>query len=105
MDLEERDAGGKDDFELAQRPRRTSLTVLTPSPVSAAVLWAGTSNGLVQTTRDASQSWQDVTPAGLPKNSEIEAIEASHLRREHRVRGSQCAPGSATLYLPHARRR
>jgi photosystem II stability/assembly factor-like uncharacterized protein len=78
VDLEERDAGGKDDFELAQRPRRTSLTVLTPSPLSASVLWAGTTNGLVQTTRDASQSWQDVTPAGLPKNSEIEAIEASH---------------------------
>jgi photosystem II stability/assembly factor-like uncharacterized protein len=78
VDLDERDAGGKDDFELAQRPRRTSLTVLSPSPLSASILWAGTSNGLVQTTRDASQSWQDVTPAGLPKNSEIEAIEASH---------------------------
>jgi photosystem II stability/assembly factor-like uncharacterized protein len=78
VDLDERDAGGKDDFELAQRPRRTSLTVLAPSPLNASVLWAGTSNGLVQTTRDASQSWQDVTPSGLPKNSEIEAIEASH---------------------------
>ena len=78
MDLEERDAGGKDDFETGQRPRRTSLTVLTPSPVSASVLWAGSTNGLVQITRDASQSWQDVTPTGLPKDSEIEAIEASH---------------------------
>src|SRR5271169_3271815 len=78
VDLEERDAGGKDDFELAQRPRRTSLTVLTPSPVSASVLWAGSTNGLIQITRDASQSWQDVTPAALPKDSEIEAIEASH---------------------------
>jgi photosystem II stability/assembly factor-like uncharacterized protein len=78
VDIEERDAGGKDDFELGQRPRRTSLTVLTPSPLSASILWAGTTNGLIQTTRDASQSWQDATPAGLPKNSEIEAIEASH---------------------------
>jgi photosystem II stability/assembly factor-like uncharacterized protein len=78
VDIEERDAGGKDDFEMAQRPRRTSLTVLTPSLLSASILWAGSTNGMVQTTRDASQSWQDVTPAGLPKNSEIEAIEASH---------------------------
>jgi photosystem II stability/assembly factor-like uncharacterized protein len=78
VDLEERNAGGKDDFETGQRPRRTSLTVLTPSPVSAAVLWSGSTNGLVQITRDASQSWQDVTPAALPKESEIEAIEASH---------------------------
>jgi photosystem II stability/assembly factor-like uncharacterized protein len=78
VDIEERDAGGKDDFEMAQRPRRTSLTVLTPSLLSASILWGGSTNGMVQTTRDASQSWQDVTPAGLPKNSEIEAIEASH---------------------------
>ncbi|MGC2726714.1 MAG: hypothetical protein WA224_22320, partial [Candidatus Acidiferrales bacterium] len=47
-ELEDRDAGGKDDFEEnAQRPRRTSLTVLTPSPLSAEVMWAGTSNGLI----------------------------------------------------------
>ena len=78
VDLEERDAGGKDDFETGQRPRRTSLTVLTPSPVSASVLWSGSTNGLVQLTRDASQSWQDVTPASLPKDSEIAAIETSH---------------------------
>src|ERR1700723_1147448 len=78
VDLEERDAGGRDDFETGQRPRRTSLTVLTPSPVSASVLWSGSTNGLVQLTRDASQSWQDVTPASLPKDSEIEAIETSH---------------------------
>src|SRR6202041_833652 len=78
VDLEERDAGGRDDFETGQRPRRTSLTVLTPSPVSASVLWSGSTNGLVQLTRDASQSWQDVTSASLPKDSEIEAIETSH---------------------------
>jgi photosystem II stability/assembly factor-like uncharacterized protein len=78
-ELEDRDAGGKDDFEEgAQRPRRTALTVLTPSPVSADVMWAGTSNGLIQSTRDASQTWQNVTPPDLPERSEIEAIEASH---------------------------
>ncbi|MGC2265242.1 MAG: hypothetical protein WA608_00480 [Candidatus Acidiferrales bacterium] len=78
-ELEDRDAGGKDDFEEnAQRPRRTSLTVLTPSPLSAEVMWAGTSNGLIQITGDASHTWTNVTPPGLPQNSEIEAIEASH---------------------------
>ncbi|MGA7853994.1 MAG: hypothetical protein WCA15_11770 [Candidatus Acidiferrales bacterium] len=78
-ELEDRDAGGKDDFEEnAQRPRRTSLTVLTPSPISAEVMWAGTSNGLIQTTSDASHTWSNVTPPDLPQNSDIEAIEASH---------------------------
>jgi photosystem II stability/assembly factor-like uncharacterized protein len=78
-ELEDRDAGGKDEFEeVAQRPRRTALSVLTPSPIRADVMWAGTSNGLIQTTRDASQTWQNVTPPDLPQNSDIEAIEASH---------------------------
>jgi len=77
VELEDRDAGGKDDFELAQRPRRNSLTVFTPSPVSADVMWAGSSNGLVHATRDAAQNWLDVTPPDLPQNSEIIAIEAS----------------------------
>ena len=78
VDLDERDAGGKDDFELAQRPRRNALSVLTPSPLTASVLWSGATNGIIQTTRDASQTWQDVTPADLPKDSEIESIDASH---------------------------
>ncbi|MFY9805385.1 MAG: hypothetical protein WA211_08105 [Candidatus Acidiferrales bacterium] len=79
VELEEREAGGKDDFEESgQRPRRTSLTVLTPSPISAEVMWAGTSNGLIQTTRDASHTWANVTPGDVPQNSEVEAIEASH---------------------------
>jgi photosystem II stability/assembly factor-like uncharacterized protein len=77
-DFDEREAGGKDDFELFQRPRRSSLTALAPSPVSSEVLWSGSSNGMIQTTADGSKTWQNVTPPDLPKNSEIEIIEASH---------------------------
>jgi photosystem II stability/assembly factor-like uncharacterized protein len=77
-DFDEREAGGKDDFELFQRPRRSSLTALAPSPVTAEVLWSGSSNGIIQTTADGSKTWQNVTPADLPKDSEVEIIEASH---------------------------
>ena len=76
-DFDEREAGGKDDFELFQRPRRSSLTALAPSPVTAQVLWSGSSNGIIQATADGSKTWQNVTP-DLPKNSEVEIIEASH---------------------------
>ena len=76
-DFDEREAGGKDDFELFQRPRRSALTALAPSPVSAHVLWAGSTNGIVQVTQDGSKTWQIVTPPDLPQNSEIEIIEAS----------------------------
>ncbi len=77
-DFDEREAGGKDDFELFQRPRRSSLTALAPSPVSDQILWSGSSNGIIQTTDDGSKTWRNVTPADLPKNSEVEIIEASH---------------------------
>ncbi len=77
-DFDEREAGGKDDFELFQRPRRSSLTALAPSPISADVLWSGASNGIIQRTADGSKNWTNVTPADLPKDSEVEIIEASH---------------------------
>ena len=76
-ELEDRDAGGKDDFELAQRPRPGSLTVLSPSPASASVIWSGSSNGLIQATYDGAKTWINVTPADLPKDTEIIAIEPS----------------------------
>src|SRR5271163_3569690 len=77
-ELEDRDAGGKDDFELAQRPRPGSLTVLSPSPTSASVIWTGSSNGLIQATYDGARTWTNVTPADIPKDTEIIDIEPSH---------------------------
>ena len=77
-DMEDREDGGKDDFELAQRPRASSLTVLSPSPASPSVLWSGSTNGLIQATFDGSQTWKNVTPSNIPKNTQIIAIEPSH---------------------------
>jgi photosystem II stability/assembly factor-like uncharacterized protein len=77
-ELEDRDAGGKNDFELAQRPRPSALSVLSPSPLGASVLWAGTMNGLIQATFDGAKTWTNVTPADIPKDTEIIAIEPSH---------------------------
>jgi photosystem II stability/assembly factor-like uncharacterized protein len=52
------------------------INAMAISPVTAAVIWAGTSNGLIQVTKDG-KSWQDVTPSGLPERSVVNAIEAS----------------------------
>jgi len=56
--------------------RRAAITALAPSAARAGELWAGTSNGLVQTTSDGSH-WKIVTPPGLPARTPIEMIEAS----------------------------
>ena len=58
-------------------PGGGSIQSLAPSPVGAGVIWVGTSNGLVQLTRDGGKNWTNVTPAGLPPGA-INILDASH---------------------------
>ena len=53
------------------------LQYIAPSAASAGVIWVGTSNGLVQLTRDNGATWNNVTPPDAPANSSITLIEAS----------------------------
>ena len=53
------------------------LEYIAPSAAAAGVIWAGTSNGLVQVTRDNGATWNNVTPPELPANSDVTLIEAS----------------------------
>jgi len=71
------DPDGKDggDKDAAQFPGSGAIHSIAPSPVEAGMIWVGTSNGLVQLSRGG--SWQDVTPPGLPKGSDIRVVEAS----------------------------
>ena len=55
-----------------------AITSLSPSPVQAGEIWVGTTNRLVQLTRDAGVTWQNVTPPGLAAPTEILYVEASH---------------------------
>jgi len=55
-----------------------AITALAPSPVQAGVMWAGTSNRIVQLTRDGGATWQKVTPPGLEDPTRILYVEASH---------------------------
>jgi len=52
---------------------------IAPSPLSNALIWVGTDNGLVQLTRDAGVHWQDVTPQGLPHWARVNTIDPSAL--------------------------
>ncbi len=63
----------------SRRPgaRNGVISALAPSPVSANVMWAGTTNGLVQVTRDAGATWQNVPPPGLTDRSLVSIVEAS----------------------------
>ena len=54
------------------------ITAFAPSPADADVLWAGTSDGLIQMTRNAGANWTNATPAELPAKSRVRILEASH---------------------------
>jgi photosystem II stability/assembly factor-like uncharacterized protein len=58
--------------------RPAAITALAASPVREGVLWAGTSNGLVQRTVDNGASWQNVTPINFPSEASVTALEPSH---------------------------
>ncbi|HET7413353.1 MAG TPA: hypothetical protein VFJ18_11915, partial [Pararhizobium sp.] len=55
-----------------------TVFALAQSPLDKNVLWVGSDDGLVHVTRDGGKSWQDVTPAGLPKLTTISIIDPSH---------------------------
>jgi photosystem II stability/assembly factor-like uncharacterized protein len=59
------------------KPRPPAITALSPSSLRSGVIWAGTSNRLVQLTRDDAKNWQNVSPLGLPESTEILYVEAS----------------------------
>jgi photosystem II stability/assembly factor-like uncharacterized protein len=60
------------------KPRPPAITALSPSTVRSGVIWVGTSNRLVQLTRDGGKTWQNVSPPGLTEPTQILYVEASH---------------------------
>jgi photosystem II stability/assembly factor-like uncharacterized protein len=59
-------------------PRRGVVYAIGPSPLSAALIWAGTDDGLLWKTGDGGSHWQDVTPAALTAWSKVGVVEPSH---------------------------
>ncbi len=54
-----------------------TIFAFAESPLTPGLFWAGSDDGLVHVSRDGGQSWQDVTPADLPKWALISIIEPS----------------------------
>jgi photosystem II stability/assembly factor-like uncharacterized protein len=79
-DLTQRSAPTNEKDAANQRPAfdRTALTTLAPSPIRAGILWAGTSNGIIQRTVNNGMTWQNVTPPDFTARMSVEILEASH---------------------------
>lgn len=50
---------------------------ISESPVQEGVIWTGANDGPVYVTRDGGKSWNNVTPAKLPKGGRVDAVEPS----------------------------
>jgi photosystem II stability/assembly factor-like uncharacterized protein len=70
--------GKKPASPLARFFRGAAIQTLAPSEVNAGEIWVGTSNGLIQLTRNGGTTWQNVTPAGMPPNAMVNFIDPSH---------------------------
>ena len=53
-----------------------NLFVIAESPITEGVIWTGSDDGLVHLTRDGGETWENVTPRGLPEGI-INVIDAS----------------------------
>ena len=47
------------------------------SPLKEGLLWVGSDDGLIHVTQNGGQSWQNVTPKGMPANMMINSVEPS----------------------------
>jgi hypothetical protein len=76
------DVSEEEEDDKPQAPAGGVIQTIAPSAAKAGVIWVGTSTGLVQLTRDAGKTWQNVTPSGVPERAAIILIEASPLNSE-----------------------
>ncbi|MGB6686734.1 MAG: glycoside hydrolase [Terracidiphilus sp.] len=60
------------------KPHPPSIEALAASTIDNGVMWAATTNRIVQLTRDGGAHWQNVTPPGLTAPSQILYVEPSH---------------------------
>ncbi|MCB0705878.1 MAG: glycosyl hydrolase [Saprospiraceae bacterium] len=53
-----------------------TIFAVAESPVQKDVIWTGSDDGLLHITKDGGKTWTNVTPAGLPKWTQINSLEA-----------------------------
>ena len=70
------------------------------SPLKEGLLWIGTDDGLVHLTKDGGNSWENITPAGMPEWMMINSIEPSNFDEGTcYIAGTRYKLGDFTPYL------
>jgi photosystem II stability/assembly factor-like uncharacterized protein len=66
------------DMPAAKPTQRGVIYAIAPSPLNVKRIWAGTDDGLIQTTADSGLRWKDVTPPQLVAWAKVSVIDAGH---------------------------
>ena len=70
------------------------------SPLKEGLLWVGSDDGLIHVTKDGGETWENVTPKGMPKWMMINSIEPSAFDEGTcYVAGTKYKTGDFTPYL------
>ena len=78
------------------KPPPPAITSLALSPLDAHEMWVGTSNRIVQLTRDAGATWHNVTPPELDERTQVLYVEASH----HNAGTAYLTVGGTRFFTP-----
>ena len=70
-------SGGPITRDITGEEHYSTLYEIEVSPHDPQVIWTGANDGPVHVTRDGGDTWQPVTPPGMPPNGRIDAIEPS----------------------------
>ncbi len=62
----------------AQPAQHGVIYTVAPSPLDVNRIWAGTDDGLIQTTADGGLHWKNVTPPGIGPWMKVSIIDAGH---------------------------
>ncbi len=55
----------------------STIYAVAESPILPGTIWVGSNDGLIHITRDAGETWKNVTPSDLPKWGRVQCIEPS----------------------------
>jgi photosystem II stability/assembly factor-like uncharacterized protein len=58
----------------------SALSAIRESPLEEGIIWTGANDGFVYITRDAGETWKNVTPSNLPAGGRVQNIEPSSHR-------------------------
>jgi photosystem II stability/assembly factor-like uncharacterized protein len=66
------------DIDQPMTARFGVVYTISPSPLQATLVWAGTDDGLIHVTRDDGKTWTDVTPPAMTPWSKVSQLDAGH---------------------------